>query len=98
MATIQASFANAAEFFNSLQLSIQVISTRTGFVAKAYLPVALAKFLRQLDDLTGAIGDDPQVLPTSPPRIPSATATEIVALCTSSPTKMLSFIRPAPHA
>jgi hypothetical protein len=79
------------------QLPMQAITAGTGFVAKAHLPAILAKLLHQLGDLISTIGDDPQVTNLTP-RSPSATATEIVALWTSSPTKMLSFIRPAPHA
>lgn len=80
----------------SLQLSMQATTAGSGFETKTYLPVNLAKFLRQLGDLI-AIRMIPK-LQTSPPRIASATATEIVALCRSGPTKMLSFIRRAPHA
>ncbi len=81
----------------SRQLSMQAISAGTRFLAKPHLPVTFAKLVRQLSDLIGAIRDDPQVT-----NLPAAHrfghCNRIVALCTSSPKKMLSFIRPAPHA
>src|SRR5579883_1333760 len=46
---------------SSRQLPMQAITAGAGLVAKAQPSAALGQLLRQLGDLIGAIGDDPQV-------------------------------------
>ncbi|MCP1838328.1 hypothetical protein ACVIHI_000302 [Bradyrhizobium sp. USDA 4524] len=65
--------------------------------SKTYLPVILAKLLRQLVDLIGAIGDALQVT-NFPAAHPFGHRNRNRRLVHIQPTKMLSFIRPAAHA
>ena len=78
-------------------LPMQPITARAGFVAEPeWLKASLAEALYKLADMIGAVRKLPRWR-TSPPRAPPATATEIVALWTSIPTKMVSCIRSVPH-
>lgn len=94
-------FIGISEGATTMQLCPSPVSCRcrhirTDRLRSKSLPAGpLAKLLRQFGDLIGAIGDDPQVT-NVPAAHPFGHRNRNRRLVHIQPTKMLSFIRPAP--
>jgi hypothetical protein len=80
----------------SRELPVQAIAAWTCLVTKVQSLTGRTQTLDQLADMIGAIRDRAETANLTP-RAPSAIATEIAALWTSKPTKMVLFIRSVPH-
>ena len=80
-----------------LELPLQAVAAWSRLVTEAQLLPGLANRAASFAITSARFGNIPSCR-TSPPRMPSATATAIVALWTSNPINAMLLIRPAPHA
>ncbi len=79
------------------KLAVQAIATWSGFIAEMQVTPTSAQFLYQLPDVVRAVWNCPPVADLTA-TLPCATATDIVALWTSSPMNMLHFIWSLPNS
>jgi hypothetical protein len=79
------------------QLPVQSIATRSGLVDEAQALAPDDSRWASVAMTSGRFAKTPSSR-TSPRRSPSSTATATVALWTSSPMKMVTFMRSVPHA